>query len=70
MTYKTSTYTFKGSNELADEVAYLATKNDLRVSVRTSTGIFRKEHFFQIFGPAESMERFEKEMTTAKNRIK
>ncbi|QMP84252.1 hypothetical protein HUN41_00134 [Streptomyces phage Coruscant] len=70
MTYKTSTYTFKGSNELADEVAYLATKNDLRVSVRTSTGVFRKEHFFQIFGPAEGIERFEREMNHAKNRIR
>lgn len=70
MTYKTSTYKFKGSNRLADEVAYLATKNDLRVSTRTSNGIIRKEHLFVIFGPAESMERFEKEMESAKNRLK
>jgi hypothetical protein len=70
MKHKTSTYKFCGSNKLADEVAYLATKNDLRVSIRTSSGVFKKEHFFQIFGPAEAMDRFEREMQSAKNRIK
>lgn len=70
MTYKTATYTFKGSNKLADEVAYLATKNSLRVDVRISSGVFKKEHFFVIFGPADAMARFEQEMSSAKNRIK
>jgi hypothetical protein len=70
MTYTTNTYKFKGSNDLADEVAYLATKNDLRVEARITTGIFTKEHLFVVFGPADGMSRFEREMNQAKNSIR
>ncbi|QAX95852.1 hypothetical protein SEA_WATERMOORE_127 [Streptomyces phage Watermoore] len=70
MSYDTRYYTFNGSNALADEVAYLAVKNHCRVSNRTSTGIFKKEHRFEVFGPKANMDRFESEMENAKRNIK
>ena len=68
--YVTKHHTFKGSNALADEVAYLAVKNHCRVSNRSTTGIFNKEHRFEVFGDKASMERFESEMESAKKRLK
>lgn len=68
--YETRSYTFKGSNKLADEIAYLAVKNHCRVSSRTTTGIFNKEHRFTVFGDKSGMKRFETEMERAKDTIK
>ncbi|ASR76547.1 hypothetical protein SEA_SAMISTI12_129 [Streptomyces phage Samisti12] len=70
MSYDTRRYTFNGSNALADEVAYLAVKNHCRVSNRVTTGIFKKEHIFVVFGPNSNLDRFESEMKTAKRNIK
>ncbi|ASR77381.1 hypothetical protein FDI36_gp140 [Streptomyces phage NootNoot] len=67
--YVTRHYTFKGSNKLADEIAYLAVKNHCRVSNRTTTGIFGKEHRFEVFGDITGMDRFEIEMADAKRRL-
>lgn len=67
--YETRSYTFKGSNRLADEIAYLAVKNHCRVSSRTTTGIFTKEHHFTVFGDKNGMDRFESEMSNAKRNI-
>lgn len=68
--YETRSYTFKGSNRLADEIAYLAVKNHCRVSSRTVTGIFNKEHRFTVFGDKNGMKRFESEMARAKETIR
>lgn len=68
--YVTRSYTFKGSNKLADEIAYLAVKNHCRVSSRSCTGIFNKEHRFTVFGDNNGMARFESEMERAKVTIK
>lgn len=70
MSYATRYYTFNGTERLADEVAYLAVKNDCRVASRTSTGFFKKEHRFEVFGPDNNMNRFESEMANAKRNIK
>ncbi|UOW93549.1 hypothetical protein SEA_PINKIEPIE_124 [Streptomyces phage PinkiePie] len=67
--YVTRHYTFKGSNKLADEIAYLAVKNHCRVSNRTTTGVFTKEHRFEVFGDVTGMDRFETEMADAKRRL-
>jgi hypothetical protein len=67
--YETRYYTFKGSNRLADEIAYLAVKNHCRVASRTCTGIFTKEHRFEVFGDVSGMNRFEIEMADAKRRL-
>jgi hypothetical protein len=69
MAYNTKTYRFNGSHALADEIVHLAIRNDLRVSNRSSTGIFRVEHFMEVFGPSDVFERFEREMESAKNRL-
>ncbi|AYB70958.1 hypothetical protein SEA_YABOI_132 [Streptomyces phage Yaboi] len=70
MNYTSRTYRFSGSNKLADEIAYLAVKNHLRVSTRTSTGLLRKNHMFVVFGDTDGLGRFESEMENAKRRIK
>lgn len=70
MVYKTEKYTFNGSMALADEVVHIAIKNSLRVSTRTVSGFFKKEHFLEIFGPVARFDRFEREMLLAQNRIK
>lgn len=67
--YVTRYYTFKGSNKLADEIAYLAVKNHCRVADRVTTGVFSKEHRFEVFGDKLSMDRFETEMADAKKRL-
>jgi len=56
--------------KLADEVAMLAIKYQLRVSKRTTTGIIKKSHFFEVFGDTPSMERFESAVESTKRRLK
>jgi hypothetical protein len=68
--YVTRYYTCKGSVALANEIVYLATKNDCHVTKRTSKGVIKKEHWFEVFGPKKHMDRFESEMADAKRSIK
>lgn len=68
--YVTRYYTCKGSMALADEIAYLATKNDCTVTNRKSKGIVKKEHWFEVFGPVSCMDRFESEMANAQRSLK
>jgi hypothetical protein len=68
--YETRTYRFPGSMKLADEIAMLAIKYQLRVSKRTTTGIIKKSHFFEIFGDTPAFGRFESAMDSTKRRLK
>lgn len=71
MDYTTKTYKFSGPKALGDEIVHIAITNQLRVSKRLQSGILRKkDHFLEIFGPADNITRFEAQMENAKNRIK